>query len=122
MFGKRFLSALAVMLTTSALLVSGAASAHATLKSSSPANGAILTEAPKVFHLEFGHAAKLTKFKLTKESQEITVAVDPNAAASTTFNVPLTALEAGKYHAKWSTLGDDGHAMTGSASFTVTGK
>lgn len=122
MFSKRFLSALALVLISSAFLVPGAASAHATLKSSTPANGVVLTEAPKVFHLEFGHAAKLTKFKLTKESEEIAVPVDPAAGASTTFNVPLPALTAGKYHAKWSTLGDDGHAMTGAASFSVSGK
>ncbi|WP_081769035.1 copper resistance protein CopC [Herbaspirillum sp. RV1423] len=122
MFNKRILSALTLALISSALFVPGSASAHATLKSSTPANGAVLTDAPKVFHLEFGHAAKLTKFKLNKESEEIAVPVDPAAAASTTFNVSLPPLTAGKYHAKWSTLGDDGHAMTGSASFTVSGK
>lgn len=122
MFAKRISLAFAFALASSTLLAPGLATAHAALKTSSPTNGAVLAKAPKTFDLEFGHPAKLTRFRLTKESKEIALPIDREAAASTTFKIPLPALQRGKYEARWSTLGEDGHAMTGSVSFTVSGE
>ena len=97
----------------------GHAVAHAMLERSTPANHAVLGTAPKTIDLKFGHATKLTKLKLLSVGQEIPLTVDLAAPASTTFSLPLPALKPGIYKVKWSTLSGDGHAMTGSLSFTV---
>ena len=118
MDGKRLLL---VGSTIASLLFAGHALAHAMLESSSPANHAVLNAAPKTINLEFGHPTKLTKLKLLSSGQETPLTVDLSAPASTTFSLPLPALKPGTYQVKWSTLSADGHAMTGSLSFTLSG-
>jgi methionine-rich copper-binding protein CopC len=103
------------------LLVAGSTLAHAMLESSSPANHATLSTAPKAIDLVFGHPTRLTKLKLLNAGQEIPVTIDPSAPASSTFSIPLPALKPGSYQVKWGTLSGDGHVMTGSLSFTVSG-
>lgn len=119
---KSTIAAALVVMASATLLAPELASAHAPLKTSSPANGAVLATAPATFELEFGHPAKLTQFKLTKDATVIAVPLDAAAAASTSFKLPLPALQAGRYEARWSNIGEDGHPMTGSISFTVSGQ
>ena len=107
------------LLLVASLLFAGHAFAHAMLESSTPANHAVLGIAPKTIDLKFGHATKLTKLKLLSAGQETPLKVDLSAPASTTFSLPLPALKPGIYKVKWGTLSGDGHAMTGSLSFTV---
>jgi methionine-rich copper-binding protein CopC len=118
---KNILPALVLAFAAGSLITAGPAFGHAALKSSAPKNGAT-TAAPKTLDLEFEHPARLTKIKLTTGDKEIPVVVDTTAPAAKSFSVPLPALAPGKYDAKWATLGADGHAMTGTLSFTVTGK
>ena len=102
------------------LLLSGEAFAHVALKSSSPGNGATVS-APKTLDLGFDHPAKLTKLTLTGGGKEIPVSVDSAAPAAKDFIIPLPALAPGEYRVRWAALGSDGHAMTGSFSFRITG-
>jgi methionine-rich copper-binding protein CopC len=96
--------------------------AHAKLQSSTPADHAQLTEAPKSITLKFNESAKLAMVKLTTGDKEISVPVDKNAKASQTFSVELPGLAAGKYVVQWTAVAaDDGHVTKGSFDFTIAG-
>jgi copper resistance protein C len=96
--------------------------AHAKLQSSTPANHAQLTEAPKSLVLQFSEAAKLAVLKLTTGEKEISVPVDKNAKASESFTIGLPDLAAGKYLVQWTAVAaDDGHMTKGSFDFTIGG-
>lgn len=112
---------LLVIASIAGLLFDVQALAHAMLESTSPENHAVLSAAPKTINLKFGHATKLTKLKLLSAGQEIPIAIDLSAPASTTFSIPLPALKPGSYQVKWGSLSGDGHAMSGSLSFTLSG-
>jgi methionine-rich copper-binding protein CopC len=96
--------------------------AHAMLKSSLPQNQAILSSSPKTIDLKFGHETKLTSIKLSNSKENIPIKIDRNASASNSFSVPVPTLTPDIYKVKWATLSSDGHAMTGSFTFTVKGK
>jgi hypothetical protein len=116
---KRLLSVLAVVLSLSF----SAAQAHTHLESSMPADGAVLTSAPKEVMLHFSEATRLTALTIQKDGDKdaksiATLPKDPTAAAT----VPLDVLGPGKYTVSWRALGDDSHVMNGKLSFTVKGK
>ena len=94
--------------------------AHAKLQSSSPANNAQLSEAPKTLTLNFSEAAQLAVLKLVHDGKEIPVALDKAAKAGQTFTLTLPALAPGHYTVQWSALAaDDGHVTKGSFTFSV---
>ena len=95
--------------------------AHAMLKKSTPQNQEVLTSSPKTIDLIFGHETKLTSLKLSNSKESIPVEIDRNVPATSSFSIPLPALTPDTYKVKWGTLSSDGHAMTGSFTFTVTG-
>lgn len=119
---KRILLARVIALGAASFMTINQASAHAMLEDSSPKNGSVLTVAPKAIHLEMGHPAKLTMFNLLNVERKIPVNFVPSTTDAKTFDIPVPALEPGKYEVKWATLGRDGHAMTGTLSFTLSGK
>jgi methionine-rich copper-binding protein CopC len=94
--------------------------AHAKLQSSSPANNAQLTEAPKTLTLNFSEAAQLAVLKLMHDGKEIPVPLDKGAKAGQTFTLTLPALSPGHYTVQWSAMAaDDGHVTKGSFSFSI---
>jgi methionine-rich copper-binding protein CopC len=104
------------------VIVAASCWAHARLQSSTPADHAQLSEAPKTLTLQFNEAAKLAILKLTTGEKEISVPVDKSAKASQTFNIPLPGLAAGKYVVQWTAVAaDDGHMTKGSFDFTIGG-
>ncbi len=109
----------------SAMLLPLSGMAHSMLTKSSPAKDEVLKTMPKQVTLEFNHPTRLTQFKLVSLDQpgtEIAVKPDLKAATMTTFVIPVPALAKGKYQLKWATLAEDGHAMTGSLPFAVSGQ
>ena len=97
--------------------------AHATLQGSEPPAGSTLTAAPKQLRLHFNEALEpaFASVKLTGPGGK-EVAVDKAAvdkADGRTLVLPLPALPAGAYQAKWSAMGHDGHRMKGDLGFTV---
>jgi methionine-rich copper-binding protein CopC len=95
--------------------------AHAKLQSSSPADGAHLSEAPKTLTLKFNEAAQLAVLKLVSGGTEIVVPVDRTAKASQSFTLPLPGLPPGNYTVQWSAVAaGDGHVTKGSFAFSIT--
>jgi methionine-rich copper-binding protein CopC len=102
------------------LLSASPAFAHAALKVSAPASGATVA-APHDLSLTFSEKVKLTAVKLTADGKDVSgVQVDRAAAAAPTFTVALPHLAPAKYEVRWTALGDDGHAVNGTFTFTVS--
>jgi methionine-rich copper-binding protein CopC len=95
--------------------------AHAKLLSSSPANNAHLSEAPKTLTLNFSEDAQLAVLKLVGAGKEIPLALDKSAKPSRSFTLTLPALAPGDYTVQWTALAaDDGHITKGSFAFSIT--
>ena len=102
------------------VVVAAPCMAHAKLQSSTPANNAKLTQAPKMLTLKFNEAAQLAVLKLARDGQEIPVPLDKDAKASQTFTLTLPALSPGNYTVQWSAVAaDDGHVTKGSFTFSI---
>jgi copper resistance protein C len=102
------------------LVAAGPCMAHAKLQSSSPANDAHLTQAPKTLTLQFSEAAQLAVLKLIRDGKEIAVPLDKNTKAGQTFTLTLPALSPGNYTVQWSAVAaDDGHVTRGSFVFSI---
>ena len=101
------------------LLSASPAFAHAALKVSAPAGGATVA-APHDLSLTFSEKVRLTAVRLTANGKDLSVPVDRAAPASPTFTVPLPHLAPAKYEVRWTALGDDGHPVNGTFTFTVS--
>jgi methionine-rich copper-binding protein CopC len=102
------------------VVAAGTCMAHAKLQSSSPANNAHLTEAPKTLTLQFSEAAQLAMLKLVHDGKEVPVPLDKGAKAGQTFTLTLPALSPGNYTVQWSAVAaDDGHVTKGSFAFSI---
>lgn len=106
-----------------AALSASSALAHAVVKQSVPAQGAILAAAPKEVRITFNEKVeKMFTAATLKNAAGATVgtakaALDP--ADPATLRLPLPALKAGKYSVHWSAVGGDGHRRTGELRFTI---
>jgi copper resistance protein C len=95
--------------------------AHAKLQSSTPADNAQLSQAPKTLTLNFSEAAQLARLVVVGGT-EISIPVDKTAKASQSFTLPLPALVPGKYTVHWTAVAaDDGHVTRGSFVFSIAG-
>jgi copper resistance protein C len=102
------------------IVAAGPCMAHAKLQSSTPANNAHLTEAPKTLTLQFNEAAQLAVLKLVRDGKEVPVPLDKSAKPGQTFTLTLPALSPGNYTVQWSAVAaDDGHVTKGSFAFSV---
>jgi copper transport protein len=104
-----------------ALVPASAASAHAALVSSSPADGSVVPTAPKVVTLQFteGVAVRADGVRVLDAAGK---RVDRGAASASgaTVNVPVRAgLADGSYLVAWRVVSDDGHTVRGAFSFSV---
>ena len=98
------------------------ASAHARLVSSSPADGSVITKSPSSIVLSFSEAARLTALSI-KRSDEAKQSLKPlPTTAAEQISVPLPPLKPGAYSLTWRVLSDDGHVMSGTLHFTLTGE
>lgn len=105
------------------LLGHGTASAHNTLLSSSPANGAQLTESPTEIALLFDLPAPLETasaqlIDATGVRTDLTGLVH-GPAGETEIVAPLPAGISGAVTVRWRLVGPDGHPLTGRVSFTI---
>ena len=103
------------------VLVPGAASAHAMMHSSDPADGATLNASPRTLSLAFTEDCRVTALRLLDEGgREHQVHREGGRAASSQVTATLVApLRPGAYRLEWRAMGDDGHVMSGAVRFAV---
>jgi methionine-rich copper-binding protein CopC len=94
---------------------------HAKLQSSTPADNAEVSQAPKTLTLNFSEAAQLARLVVVG-GKEISIPVDKTAKPSQSFTLPLPELGPGKYTVHWTAVAaDDGHITRGSFVFSIAG-
>tara|TARA_B110000093_G_scaffold6589_1_gene6288 strand:+ start:122 stop:469 length:348 start_codon:yes stop_codon:yes gene_type:complete len=96
------------------------ASAHSALKTISPANNAIVAQAPKTIELTFKNSIYLTKITLKYEDKP-SIILDLSATKGfvTDYSIPLKEMGFGSYNFEWRGLSKDGHILIDSFSFVV---
>jgi len=108
------------LLALAALVLSAAVSAHTHLESTLPADGAQLSQSPEQLQLHFARAVRLMHISLEEKSAgQVKLAFTPGAVAEKDISLPLPALQAGEYTVSWSTMGGDGHKVSGNFSFVL---
>ena len=109
-----------ITLCFAAALVSGIAHAHTHLEKSTPADNAVLSQAPAKITLEFSEAARLTALRLKKDADNSGTKLEPLPKTSAaTVSMPLAPLAPGKYTVEWRVVGDDSHIMSGKLHFEL---
>ncbi len=94
--------------------------AHSAIDETTPANEAILTEAPSEIVLNFLHDIRLTRVKMVHaDNPAIDLDLSAYKGMAIDFTIPMQPMGSGTYSVDWRGLGIDGHAMTGSFSFAV---
>ena len=113
---KFFNSAVAIL----GLVLTFSASAHISLKQSTPAQEAMLMKSPEQLSLTFGGEVRLAKVIIKDEkNKSINFDFKPSSTPSTDFSWSLPSLAQGTYTVKWTALGGDGHKMTDTFRFMV---
>ena len=108
-------------LVMAGLIMSGQALAHAKLEKTEPADGSTVSS-PKTVMLTFGDPVVITALKVTHDGKTMELKSGGNTPSST-ITAPLATMTPGQYSVFWSAVSEeDGHAMKGTFSFTVTGK
>lgn len=94
--------------------------AHSPLDRTTPANEAVVAEAPTEVLLDFKGNIRLTRVTMTHAGKHsVEMDLGNQTAFTQEFALPLVDLGAGEYVIAWRGLGDDGHALNGTFSFTV---
>ena len=106
-------------------LVSGAtaASAHNSLASTDPADGATVAVAPAVVTLTFDEPAQAlgSQIRVTGPDGAVVSTGDVVLSGSTVAEHLVDARPAGTYTVAWRITSTDGHPVSGSFTFTATG-
>ena len=105
-----------------ALLTAAPASAHTTLESSDPADGASLSTAPTQVTLTFAEAVNLPNDPIVvigPDGSSWTVGSATVTGAAVTAPVTATG-PAGQYTLRYTVIADDGDRVTGAVRFTLT--
>ena len=114
------------------------ASAHSSLATLSPKDGAVLDHSPAKVEMVFKKSVKLIKFEMKKlnseecssplgclftinKSKNITLDKHFLMKESKQYLISLPSLDAGDYIIKWRALGEDGHVIKGDFRFKVLG-
>ena len=96
------------------------AQAHSPLKTSEPADAAVISALPETLDLTFQNPIRLTRVALAVNGEDLTdIALGEVDGFVVEYALPLTDQGAGLYAVEWRGLGIDGHPMQGSFSFTV---
>ncbi|GAC1507359.1 MAG: hypothetical protein NVS1B6_15030 [Steroidobacteraceae bacterium] len=110
------------MIPTSIVLLMAAAAvqAHARLKLSAPAEGAVVTEMPAAIELTFSESARVTAVFLQRDQEPKQTLHAPTGAATEHISVAVPRLVPGRYTLTWRVVSEsDGHIMPGTLHFRV---
>lgn len=96
------------------------AMAHSPLDGTTPTNEAIVTEMPTEVLMDFKGNIRLTRVSITHANKHsMDMDLGEQSAFTQEFALPMHDMGAGVYVVEWRGLGDDGHALNGTFSFTV---
>ena len=112
---------IAVLATVvAALLLPGAAFAHATLLQTTPANGAVLAKAPKSVTVRFDDGVRVAKGNAAVDNAtQASVLAGKASVHGRELTIPLRPLRDGAYSVRWSIVSEDGHREEGVLAFAV---
>jgi copper transport protein len=104
-----------------ALVLPAAARAHASLVRTDPADGTVLSAAPKSVRFFFDDDVRLVSgVKAVRNGGGSVLRSQPHIAGGRVLVVPLrSGLEDGDYTVLWRVISDDGHKLAGVISFGV---
>lgn len=88
------------------------------LAGSTPADGAVLAQAPRTLALTFAHPVVLQTVAITGPAGPVRATFRRPNAATASYSVALPTLSAGAYEARWTATGQ-GHSMEGVVRFSV---
>jgi methionine-rich copper-binding protein CopC len=102
------------------LAVASVASAHARLKQSTPAEGAVVSTAPAQIVLTFSEPALVTSLSIQHDANQPEKLGPVPKDAEVTVTVPTPGLKPGKYVLTWRAVSDDKHITSGQVHFTIS--
>jgi methionine-rich copper-binding protein CopC len=96
------------------------AAAHSDMESTTPADGATLTDTPDMIHMVFDDPMRVTMVRLLDgDGDEMPLERDTGLDPSLEFHAVPEPLGPGAYTVEWRGLSSDGHAMEGRFSFEI---
>lgn len=103
------------------LLTAAPASAHDSLVSSDPEDGATLETSPEQVSLEYSDDVLDVSpvVRIAGKDGEVVAELDPKVEGSTVTAALDEPLAAGDYEVRWRVVSADGHPIEGTESFTV---
>jgi len=116
------LAPLAALVAAALLLLTAApASAHDTLVSSDPEDGATLENSPEQVTLDYSADVLDVSpvVRIAGKDGEVVAELDPEVDGSTVTAALDEPLAAGDYEVRWRVVSSDGHPIEGTQSFTV---
>ena len=101
------------------LVISATAFAHTALTEAMPGDGAMVKQGPAHINLTFNGLVKLVKLELTGVGHEMPTNFESNSEAKNAFIIETPGMHPGVFTVNWAVIGEDGHTVADSYSFTV---
>ena len=94
--------------------------AHSPLSATTPADQAVIAEAPSEIAMTFKGTIRLTRVVMTIDDQPgVDLDLSGHSGFTSDYAIPLPAMGPGSYVIDWRGLGSDGHALKGAFRFDV---
>jgi methionine-rich copper-binding protein CopC len=109
-----------ILVATTIVAASSSVFAHVKLESATPAINASVASQPTSIRLNFGGEVMLMNVKLLDaQRRDIPLNYQVSHDLKKSFEVAVPKLKSGKYTVVWTTMGTDGHHMSGEYNFTI---
>jgi methionine-rich copper-binding protein CopC len=101
------------------LMISATAFAHTALTEAMPGDGAMIKQGPAHIKLTFNGPVRLVKLELMGVGHEMPTNFESNTEAKNAFMIETPGMHPGAFTVNWAVIGEDGHTVADSYSFTV---
>jgi methionine-rich copper-binding protein CopC len=101
------------------LMISATAFAHTALTEAMPGDGAMIKQGPAHINLTFNGPVRLVKLELMGVGHEMPTNFESNTEAKNAFMIETPGMHPGAFTVNWAVIGEDGHTVADSYSFTV---